>query len=211
MKLLSLRSWLIERAAVHGGWMIHNHNHAPARTHVRMHRYAHSLPAEYFFFPPSTHSCAQTYTVHSQGWCMAAGEASDWNSILIRHSALLYTTVALIGVIAVGVPCRWRAQSLLATAGWVWVSAALCAEGCQGWWAPLWCTPFKWHTLLRARLLPLPAQFEGCFMKWNVSSAITCCTCSMRHWPFCQSAATVPIFRGIYVLFLLVGTSKVNN
>lgn len=41
---------------------------------------------------------------------MAAGEAGDWNSILIPHSALLYIAVALIGVIAGDVPCRlaWR-------------------------------------------------------------------------------------------------------
>lgn len=35
---------------------------------------------------------------------MAAREPGDWNSILIPHSALLYITVALMGVIAVGVP-----------------------------------------------------------------------------------------------------------
>lgn len=39
---------------------------------------------------------------------MAAGEAGDWNSTLIPHSALLYITVALIGVTAGGSACRER-------------------------------------------------------------------------------------------------------
>lgn len=55
---------------------------------------------------------------------MAAGEAGDWNSTLIPHSALLYITVALIGVTAGGSSCRWRAESVLSTAGWVWGPAA---------------------------------------------------------------------------------------